>query len=454
MTMKSRRVKAVDLFCGAGGSSSGLRAACTSLGLSLSLLAINHWDIAIATHSTNHPEAEHICSSIEAVDPRKAIPSGHLDLLIAGPSCTHHSRARGGKPINDQQRASAWRIVEWADALRIDALLIENVPEFQKWGPLGADGKPLKRRRGETYQAFLNALRSLGYRIETRILNAANYGDPTTRERLFVQARRGRRPITWPEQTHVPEPGLFADQQWRAAREIIDWSIPGKSIFTRNRPLAPNTIARILAGLKRFGGVDFILPQHAGGRCRTVEEPLPTITATRTAIGLCRPFLVPFFGERNGQSPRVHSIDDPVPAVTSHGAGALVQPFIIPTNHGKGDVRSHDIEKPMPTITSVDAWALVEPFLVEFYGNGGARAVSEPLPTVTTKDRFGLVEPQKAHLDIHFRMLQPHELAAAMGFPADYEFTGNREQRVKQIGNAIPVNTAKALCESILKEAA
>lgn len=494
--MSKRKIKAVDLFCGAGGTSTGLREACSALGLSLNLLAINHWDIAIATHSQNHPDAEHLCSTIEAVDPRKAVPSGKLDLLIASPECTHHSRARGGKPISDQSRASAWRIVEWCSTLRVENVLIENVPEFQTWAPLGSNGKPLKSRRGETYQAFLGALTSLGYSVEARVLNAANYGDPTSRERLFIQARRGRRRIEWPPLTHVREQGLFSAPKWRAAREIIDWSIPSQSIFKRKRPLSPNTMARIVAGLKRFGGLDFIVPAQSGGRPRGVHEPLPTITTRATGIGLCEPFLVkyhgnhkgrndgasrlravsepfptldtsnrlalcepfivPFFGERKGQAPRVHSINDPVPAVTSHGAGGLVQPFIVPVNHGNGDLRSHDIEKPMPTITSVDAWALIEPFLVSYYSNGHARSVDEPLDTVTSKDRFGLVEPQKieARLDINFRMLQPHELAAAMSFPRDYEFKGNREQRVKQIGNAVPVRIAQALCESILREVA
>jgi DNA (cytosine-5)-methyltransferase 1 len=455
LVRKSRTVKVCDLFAGAGGTSTGVRNACSDLGLELRLLAINHWDIAIATHSANHPEADHICSTIESVDPRQVVPSGHLDLLVASPECIHHSRARGGRPINDQSRASAWRIVEWASALRIDSLLIENVPEFLTYGPLGSNGRPLQSRKGETFHAFINALRSLGYRVEWRVLNAANYGDPTTRERLFIQANRGRRPIRWPEVTHSREghETLFGSMnRWRSAREIIDWSIPGESIFKRKRPLAPNTMARIVAGLKRFNGIDFIVPQLSGGRVRSVDEPLPTITGTSTGVGLCRPFLVRFNGEREGQAPRVHSIDEPVPTLDTRNRFALAEPFIIPTNHGKGDLRSHDIERPMPTITSVDAWALIEPFLVEFYGNGGARSVESPLPTVTTKDRFGLVEG--AALDIKFRMLQPHELAAAMSFPRDYEFKGTREQRVKQIGNAVAVGISTALARTILEKAA
>lgn len=252
-----RLIYAADLFCGAGGTSTGLLHACESLGLRLKLLAINHWNLAIETHSANHPYAEHLCESMDSVDPRKAVPGGRLQILIASPECTHHSNARGGRPINDQSRASAWHILRWAEALRIDNILVENVREFQSWGPIGTNGRPLKSRRGETYRAFLQALRSLGYEVQDRILNAADFGDPTTRERLFILARRGRAPISWPVPTHTAIAGktLFGKTQaWRAAREIIDWSIPGQSIFTRKRPLAPATLARMAVGLQKFGG--------------------------------------------------------------------------------------------------------------------------------------------------------------------------------------------------------
>src|SRR5574341_390255 len=193
------KLKAADLYCGAGGTSSGLVAACRELGVDLDLLAINHWEIAIETHSANHPYAKHICKSIEQVDPRKVVPSGRLHGLIASPECTHHSIARGGRPINDQFRVSAWHILRWVEVLRVETVLIENVREFQNWGPVGVNGRPIQRLKGETYHAFLSALRSLDYSVEDRVLNAAYYGDATTRERLFIIARRGRKPIRWPQ---------------------------------------------------------------------------------------------------------------------------------------------------------------------------------------------------------------------------------------------------------------
>jgi DNA (cytosine-5)-methyltransferase 1 len=256
-----QRIRAADLFCGAGGTSTGLALAAQELGVDIDLLAINHWDVAIATHSANHPCARHLCERLDNVDPRKTVPGGRLHLLAASPECTHHSNARGGKPMSDQSRASAWHILwhilRWAEALYIDDILVENVREFESWGPLGVNGRPLERRRGETFLAFLNALESLGYKVEWRLLNAADYGDATTRERLFIQARRGNRRPTWPEGTHSRDGEItpFGEKQkWRAAREIIDWSIPSESIFHRRKPLAESTLRRIEAGLRKFGG--------------------------------------------------------------------------------------------------------------------------------------------------------------------------------------------------------
>lgn len=422
--MKHAKITVADLFCGAGGTSTGLRQACERLGLQLNLLAVNHWDIAIQTHSKNHPYAEHLCSTLDSVDPRKVVPSGRLDLLIASPECTHHSIARGGKPIHDQSRASAWRIVEWCSQIHVDHILIENVKEFQTWGPLGTTGRPLKRQKGATYFAFLNALQSLGYTVEARVLNAADYGDATSRERLFIQARKGRKPIFWPEPTHGPSRGdqvgpLFSDRDlrpYRPAKEIIDWSLPGESIFRRKRPLAPATMQRIEKGLEKFSGLPFLVKYYGGADVQPVDRPLPTVTANYEHYG-------------------------------------LAQPFIIPVNHGRGDYRAHSIERPFPTITTVDAWGLIRPFLINYNGTGTAQSLEDPLNTVTTKDRFGLVttRPAGVEIDVLFRMLQPHELAAAMSFPRDYVFHGNREQKVRQIGNAVPVRLAEGLCRAILE---
>jgi len=503
----ARTIRAADLFCGAGGTSTGLVKACEDLHIKADLLAINHWPVAIATHSKNHPWARHLCANLDSVDPRKVVSGGQLDLLVASPECTHHSVARGGRPINDQSRASAWHVLRWAEHLKIDNILLENVREFRNWGPLDRHLRPIKSRRGQTYQALLDALRSLGYRVEDRILNAADYGDATTRERLFIIARRGNRRIRWPEPSHARCPQALAGRQqsWRAAREIIDWSISGASIFARTRPLVRSTIERIAAGLRRFCGEaaePFLVMLYGTGRARSVERPLPTVTANGQHIALCepfvlqqqsggaprstkeplptiatkgaqalvQPFLIPFYGERDGQDPRTHSVDAPCPTLPCSNKFALVQPFIISAGGPEGQGRNpRGIDEPLPTVMTDDHKALVEPFvvktehsggiglvqpyLVKYYGNDRNRAqsVREPLDTVTCKERHALVEPRvtRVGIDIRFRMLQPHELACAMGFD-EYEFTGTREQQVRQIGNAVPVRTAAALCRAIL----
>ena len=490
-----KKFLAADLFCGAGGSSSGLIRACRKAGIPLQLLAINHWQVAIDTHSENHPEVQHLCESVDNVDPRKVVPGGRLHLLIAGIECTHHSNARGGRPMNDQSRSAAWQLVRWAEALYIDTILIENVREFRSWGPLGANGRPIKKLAGQTYQAFLNALRSLGYVVEERLINAANYGDPTTRERLFIMARRGGKKIVWPDATHTQKPSLFGQKPWRAAREIIDWKFPSQSIFTRKRPLSPKTMERIIAGLRKFGGASLepflvVLRNHGGGR--SVERPMPTLTAGGQHVGLCEPFLLgqqskacarevsnpvptvatkgaialvePYLvtvnhGEDGSASheSRTHSVDDPTPTVTTKNGLALCEPFIVPffgEREGQ-DPRTHSVDEPLPTVTGHGAGALAQPFLTKFYKTAtGAQSVEDPLDTVTTKDRFGLVLPEinGQRLDIRFRMLQPHELAAAQGFDTDYKFKGNRSEVVKQIGNAWAGNLATALCSAIVKD--
>ena len=550
---------AVDLFCGAGGTSTGLLQAAESLGLNINLTAINHWKVAIASHTKNHPQVRHINSTIEKLDPFEVVPGKRVDLLVASPECRHHSTARGGRPINDQKRASAWYILRWAELLYVKNILIENVPEFKKWGPVNAKGKRIKALEGQTYEAFIAALRSLGYTVEERIVNAADQGDATTRRRLFIIARRHRRFIPWPKKA-------VSQENWTPAKKIINWNVPGISIFNRKAyglpPLAKKTLERIEEGIKKFAGPwaePFLVLLRGTGKSRSIKLPLPALTAggnhvalcdpfilahrvfkqdnvdsidkpmrtitaaardislaqaflvntehqggngknirskedplytisTKTGISLVTPFIAPNFGERRGQKPRTHSIDKPLPAVTGHGAGMLVEPFIITpggpdlrggrsvkgplatvtckdrfavttpymvkVNNGKKRRAAHSIDKPMPTITTKNGIGLIAPMLVKYYGTGQAKSVNEPVPTMTTKARAGLCVPVASGeyvIDILFRMLTPEELAAAMGFPKDYQFTGKKEDIVKQIGNAVAVKTARALCRAILK---
>jgi DNA (cytosine-5)-methyltransferase 1 len=595
-----------DLFCGAGGTTTGAVEAAEKLGFKVHVTAVNHWEIAVATHSANHPDARHLCASLDSTNPRDLFKDGELDVLLASPECMGHSNARGGKPVNDQSRATAWCVCRWLDALRPWAALIENVPEFLNWAPLGSNGRPLKSRRGEVFAAWCEAIRALGYKVDFRVFCAADYGDPTTRRRLFIQCVRGRKKIVWPHPTHAAAgQSLFTSRPWVSARSVIDWGRKGTSIFNRKRPLSPKTMARIREGAEKFWPEPFVvalrgtadqqlaasvrsvdqpaptvaaggnhlavaepliihmenggkvqaadkplptittarggamavaepflvqvnhgngddpkgdarrvksvndplptvcgtrgemsliepllLPQHGGGAARPVSSPVPTI-ACDGAISVLEPFIVPNFGERDGQRPRTHSVNEPLPTVTSHGAGAVVEPFLIgaggPTGSSRpqplsdpvGSVLTNDrraivqplvisaggpecaarpVSEPMGTVLTRDHRAVVEPLLVEFYGNGGCNPVSEPVPTVTTKDRFGLARPvvvlngERYELDILFRMLQPNELAGAQGFPRSYQFTGTKTEVVKQIGNAVPRRLARALVGAIVSQ--
>ncbi len=530
-------MRVADLFCGAGGTSAGAAEAILALGRRVDLTAINHWPVAVATHTENHPEARHLCTNIDNVNPRELFKEGELDLLWASPECTHHSVARGGKPINDQSRATAWCVIRWAEALRPKVILVENVPEFVSWGGIGVDGRPLQSKRGETFLAWTAALMSLGYQVEHRVLCAADYGDPTTRRRLFVQAVRGRRRCVWPNPTHATK-GVSGLKPWRTAREIIDWSLPGASVFDRERPLSEKTMRRIMAGLEKFGMKPFITPGNGeradqsprthsteapvptvtaqghlhlvnpflvamehGGHERSIDRPINTITTAKGgAHALIEPFMVELRGTEESQiNGSGRSLDDPTPTITAGGGHlAVVKPFLVHLAHGaSGDdsSRSRSIENPLPTIcgnrgdmalcqpeiqplmipqqsggiaravdepvptvASAGAIGLAQPYLIEYYGNGRAQSVDDPLGTATTKQRFGLARPvvtwegRRYLLDINFRMLQPHELAGAQGFPSHYKFTGTKTDQVKQIGNAVPRRLARAIVLAALSQ--
>jgi hypothetical protein len=192
-----RKILVADLLCGAGGSSTGCARALAELGLEMELVCVNHWGVAIETHKKNHPEARHYCQDIATVRPHLIVPEGYLDLLMASPTCTHHSVARGGKPTSDQQRSDPWHIITWLTELRVKRMIIENVWEFIGWGPVDPrTGKPIKSRKGEYFQAWIDTIRRLGFEPEWRKLNAADYGDATTRQRFILMARNdGKRSI-------------------------------------------------------------------------------------------------------------------------------------------------------------------------------------------------------------------------------------------------------------------
>lgn len=319
----------VDMFCGSGGESQGIAWAAEKAGVKINAYAINHWQRAIETHRANFPDAEHICRDIQDITPSDVLPDRKVALLWASPACTHFSVARGGKPCDDQSRVTPFTVLDWLDKLTVDRLIIENVPEFVSWGPLDDEThRPIPDLKGETFNAFIGMIRGLGYSVDWKVLNAADYGAPTTRRRLFVQAVRNgcQKSIIWPDCSHAaPGPNRTLTEalpRWVPAREIINWNYPSESIYSRRRPLAERTMKRIREGLARFGGAEFLVCMEHGGRVLSTDLPVPTITTAKGgAIGLAEPFLVEYYG--NGQ-PR--PISDPLPTITTHDRFALVEP--------------------------------------------------------------------------------------------------------------------------------
>ena len=458
----SATLKVADLFCGAGGTTTGAMQAIHELGRDVEFVAVNHWPVAIATHEANHPNVRHYCKDLDTANPCEIVPEGHLDLLLASPECRFHSPAQGGRPLDEQNRASALHVIRWAERLYIRRIVVENVPRFVKWGPLDRRGRPIKSREGELFRAWVAMLEAFGYRVEWRVLNAADYGTPQTRRRLFVQARRDGRRIVWPDRTHAQRGHERTLQgqlvTWEAARSAIRFDkYRHLAKPVEEKDLSPKTLARIAEGVKRFcRGVDvepFLVMLRRHADANSIEEPMPTVTTSGNHHVLIEPFLVAHFGERDGQKPRVHSVDDTLPTVMANSrSGHVIEPFILSQN---ADQLVRSVEDPLPTIVASRPHAhLIEPYIEPYLvrSNRGpdwgdvVRDLEATLPTITQKNGVGLVEPQieGGRLVLLHRMLQPEELALGQDFEG-YAFTGTREEQTKQIGNAVPIKLARAM---------
>ena len=402
----------IDYFAGGGGASEAME---TAYGRKVDI-AINHDAKALAMHAANHPETLHIEDDVFAVDIAKVCAGRPIDVAWFSPDCTHHSRAKGGKPRSNRRRGLAWVVLKVA-ALpkwqRPRVIHLENVPEFADWGPLTKDGFPDRSKRGETFRLWVSHLEALGYAVEWRRLKACDYGAPTIRDRLFLTARSDGRPIRWPEPTHenpktasgrAPELRLALRKPWRAAAEIIDWSLPCPSIFLSavegrragvKRPLKENTLRRIARGVWRYvvnNPSPFIIPVTHGGDARfhPLAEPLRTVTTAKGGeFALVAPTLISTRnGEREGQRPRARSLADPAPTVTAKGSqGALVAPLLVVNRNSGKPWQGAD--EPAMTITASGAHLnLVAAFLAQFNndrnGPNPGNPVGRPLSTVAS----------------------------------------------------------------------
>lgn len=545
----------VDLFAGGGGASTGLE-----MGLGRPVhIAVNHNPAAISMHEANHPGTLHLQTDVWEVDPVQVLAGRLVGWFHASPDCTHHSQAAGGQPRKKEIRDLSWVVIKWAGIGKPRVISLENVKQIRSWGPLIAkrckttrrviklDGTvagpgervpreeqfliPDPKRRGSTWKRFLAELRALGYDVEYRLLKACDYGAPTSRERLFLVARRDGQPIVWPEPTHAAKPAK-GQKPYRTAAECIDWTIPTQSIFERKRPLADATLRRIARGIQREvleRAQPFIVPIANWSReaLHPVDQPLNTVTAWPRggAFALATPVMInaahgegrPDGVKRWGRGSK--PVDEPLGTVTASGSGghSVATAFLAQANGGFNTTHSKGMDEPMTTVTNTgsqqqlvsanlvhmrgncDARPMDDPlhtisaggqhhalaavflsrqfgasvgqgidepaptmpaggggktalveltlspedeqnalrcaaFMINYYGHGDARSLQQPLDTITTRDRLALVtvwiggDPYVI-VDICLRMLQPHELYAAQGFPPNYIITRGHDGR-------------------------
>lgn len=455
----------IDLFAGGGGASTGIEQA---IGRHVDI-AINHNADAIGMHEVNHPQTKHYIADVWEVDPLKATSGLPVWLLHASPDCTHHSQALGGQPREQEIRSLAWVVHRWAGKCRPNIITLENVEQMLQWSPLVAKrdkttgrvitldkvrdpvtGKlvhrianpgevvprrnqflvPDKKRLSHNWRHFVEGLRRLGYVVQWKVYVNADLGAHSTRKRLYMVARRDGQPIVWPEQTHAKKPKK-GQQRWRPAADCIDWSIQGRSIFGREKPLVDATLRRIATGMYDYvlhNPEPFIVPAthtDASNRTRSLREPLPTVTgANRGELMVVAPTLVPVthlrdvaydvqqpmrtittakggetalamatlvqmgYGEREGQAPRALGT-----VVAGGGKHGVATAFMVQANGGFNDTPARDVREPMSTVTtSGSQQQLIVAHLTALRRNSKGSEPQQPLPTITAGgEHHGLV---------------------------------------------------------------
>ena len=476
----------VDNFAGGGGASTGIELAA---GRPVAI-AINHDPDAILLHRTNHPYTEHLQASVWDVDPVAVCRGRPVGLAWFSPDCKHFSKAKGAAPVDRNIRGLAWIVLRWAALVRPRVIMLENVEEFQTWGPV-RKGKPVKKKAGQTFQKWKQQLSELGYVIDHRELVAADYGAPTTRKRFVLVARCDGKPIRWPERTHAPrdsEEGKAGKLlPWRSAAEIIDWTIPGYSIFDSKqeilerygvkvvRPLADNTMRRVILGVDKFtirSGRPFVVGRNAANliqyhteqtenvRASGMDVPINTVDASNR-YGLSCANLVEYYG--NGVP---LDLSEPMHTVTAHDREALCAAHIA---EFKGQDIGQGVTLPLRTITaSAGEFAECRAILAKADGRdlGHWPEIRELL---NRHCGYRLKDDEVILLmilgiayyiaDITLRMLTPRELYNAMGFPPDYiidrDYMGNAYGKTKQVaccGNAVCPPLAEAMVRANLPE--
>lgn len=430
----------VDNFAGGGGASTGIEIA---IGRSVDI-AINHDPAAIAMHRANHPTTEHYTEDVWEVDPVAACAGRPVALAWFSPDCKHHSKAKGGKPVDKHIRGLAWVAVKWAKAVHPRVIMLENVEEFMDWGRLDENNRPDPRYKGETFRRFIRQLEKQGYHVEYSLLRACDYGAPTIRKRFFLIARCDGKPIVWPQPTYGDPNGSEVAagmlKPWKPVADVLDFSLPCPSIFDTSeeifekygiravRPLAEKTLRRIAHGIMKFV-VDnprpFIVRYKYDNEPEDSNEPLSTVTTVNShylampsliqyhsersenvrgqgidkpimtvdasnRYGLVEPFLVQSgYGEREGQKPRVMDVQKPLGTVVAH-SNKFAECSVFISKYYGGDNMASGADKPLPTVTAIDHNAMCAAFVTQFNNNSIGQEVSDPLNTITAgQGHFG-----------------------------------------------------------------
>ncbi len=543
----------IDLFCGAGGLSEGVEEArldgnkCAKV-----ICCVNHDKNAILSHDANIPDALHFIEDIRTLELspistiveriRQLYPDAMI-MLHASLECTNFSKAKGGQPRDADSRTLAEHLFRYIDVIDPDYIQIENVEEFMSWGDMDEKGKPISMDKGRLYQKWVRNVKKYGYNFEHRILNAADFGAYTTRKRFFGIFAKKSLPIVFPEPTHCKggRQDMFSKlEKWKPVKEVLDFSDEGTTIF-REKPLAEKTLERIYAGLIKFvaGGKDAFLVKY-NSMSRTgkynapgIDEPCPVV-ATQGRLGVAQVCFLSKQFSGHPESKNV-SVEEPAGAITCKDHHVFVSAY-----YGNG--HNHSVDLPVPTVTTKDRFALVESsFLDMQYGNGIPMSINVPAGTVTTNPKFNIVtckpwimntafsnigssidEPsqtitanRKWHylmnpqfnsaggsvdnpcftliarmdkmppylvttesgqvaieiyetdspmtrkikefmamygiVDIKMRMLRISELKRIMGFPENYVLVGTQADQKKFIGNAVEVTQAKKNTEALCK---
>lgn len=469
----------VDNFAGGGGASTGIELA---TGRPVDI-AIDHDEEAIAMHIQNHPYTQHYCESVWDVDPVKVTAGRTVGIAWFSPDCKHFSKAKGGKPVDKHIRGLAWIVLRWAAKVRPEVIFLENVEEFLTWGRV-RKGKPVEKDKGNTFKKWCGQLSAIGYTIDWRVLKACDYGVPTSRKRLYLVARCDGKPIVFPEPTHGK-----GKKPYRAAADIIDWSIPCPSIFEREKPLVPATLRRIAKGLDRF----------------VIKAKKPFIIDD-TAFTVMQ-----YHSERGENETRSQGLKNPLNTVDGSNryglVGAALSPFVVQNFGGNYNGAGSCIDSPLPTVTAKDHNAIGRAFISKYYGGtyrGAGSDAAAPLDTITAEERHAVVTvrltaaDRKANTlrhweevrqilndyagydlkddeillfnvngevvfisDIGMRMLLPKELYAAQGFPSDYKFefdwngkTYSKKAQVSRCGNSVCPQMAEMLVRANVTEMA